>query len=282
MSRFFHALLAVTLLVGGFGAVSALAQDGVAARVNGKPVTDADLKLAEAEIGSDLGSLAGIQRRRVLAEFLIETQLLADAAEARKLTAPPVQPSNREYWQRRGLRDVYFEQVIAKSVDDKEVKSFYDEHIGSKKPEDEVKARHILVEGKDKAIELVQKIKHGADFEELAKQNSKDPGSKDQGGDLGFFVRGQMVPAFEEAAFALKPGDVSEPFETQFGWHIVKVDARRERQAPPFEAIKDRLKSAVIHYKAQQIVLELRSKAKIEYVDPEIRKLVEPEKPAKN
>ena len=98
------------------------------------------------------------------------------------------------------------------------------------KPEEEVRARHILVESKDKARELFEKIAHGADFAQLAKEHSKDPASKDQGGELGFFARGQMVPQFEEAAFKLKRGEVSEPFETQFGWHIVKVDERRQRR----------------------------------------------------
>lgn len=251
------------------------ADDGITARVNDKTITEADMKLAEAEIGSDLGSIAGLPRRRVLVEFLIETQLLADAAEARKLTPPPGKTENQAYWLRRGLRDAYFEQVIASSVDDAEVKSFFDKHVAPKPVEQEVRARHILVESKAKALELHQKLLQGGDFAELARQNSEDPGSKDQGGDLGYFVKGQMVPAFEDAAFALKPGDVSQPFETQFGWHIVKVDARRERKAPSFEQIKPRLKAAVIHFKAQQIVLDLRSKAKIEYVDADIRKLVE-------
>lgn len=283
MSKLASVFLSLILL-SGLAVSGARADDPVVARVNGKPVLDADLKLAETEIGSDLGSLAGVQRRRVLAEFLIETQLLADAATEKKIAPPPAQATNKEYWERRGLRDAFFEQVIAGAVDDKEVRAFYDENVGSRKPEDEVKARHILVDSKAKAQELSQKIKAGADFAELAKQNSGDPGSKEQGGDLGFFVRGQMVPQFEEAAFSLKPGEVSEPFETQFGWHIVKVDMRRERKVPPFEAIKDRLKGAVIHYKAQQIVLELRSKAKIEYLDPEIKKLTDAERPpaAKN
>jgi peptidyl-prolyl cis-trans isomerase C len=283
VSKLVSAFLGVAFVVGAVLASGARADDPAVARVNGKAVTDGDLKLAEAEIGSDLGSLAGVQRRRVLAEFLIETQLLADAAREKKIAPPPAQATNKDYWERRGLRDAFFEQVIAGGVDEKEVKAFYDENVGSQKPEDEVKARHILVDTKQKALELSKKIKDGADFAELAKQNSGDPGSKDQGGDLGFFVRGQMVPQFEEAAFSLKPGEVSEPFETQFGWHIVKVDTRRERKVPPFEAIKDRLKGAVIHYKAQQLVLELRSKAKIEYLDPEIKKITDAERPpAKN
>jgi len=143
------------------------------------------------------------------------------------------------------------------------------------KPEDEVRARHILVESKDKARELFEKILHGGDFAALAREHSKDPGSKDQGGELGFFSRGQMVPQFEEAAFKLKAGEVGEPFETQFGWHIVKVDERRQRSAPAFEDVRDRVRASMIHKKAQQIAGELRGKAQIEYIDPDIRKSVE-------
>lgn len=260
-----------------FGSV-ALAQDGVAVRVNGKVLTEADMKLAEAEVGSDLGSLAGQARRRVLAEFLVETQLLADAAEAQKITVAPSNSGNPQYWLRRALRDAYFEKVISQGIEEKEVRAFFDEHVGNREAQEEIRARHILVADKDKARELHQKIAHGADFADLARQFSTDPGSKEQGGDLGFFVRGQMVPPFEEAAFGLKPGEVSQPFETQFGWHIVKVDERRARQLPSYETIKDRVRAAVIHRKAQQIVIALRNKAQIEYVDPEIRKLVESER----
>lgn len=269
-------MIAALTLVSAVGADIARAQDPVAVRVNGKELLEGDLKLAEAEIGSDLGSLAGVPRRRVLAEFLIETQLFADAAEAQKLPLP-TNTQDTPYWKRRALRDAYFEKVISKSVEEGDVKSFYDEHIGTRKPEDEVRARHILVETKEKAQEIFAKLKEGSDFVALAKENTTDPGSKDQGGDLGFFVRGQMIPPFEEAAFSLRPGQFSEPIQTQFGWHIVKVEARREREIPPFVTVKDRLTAAVIHRKAQLIVMNLRSKSKIEYVDADIKKLVETE-----
>ncbi len=84
----------------------------------------------------------------------------------------------------------------------------------------------------------------GADFAQLAKENSTEPGSKDQGGELGFFVHGQMVPQFEAVAFKLKKGEVSEPFETQFGWHIIRVDDRRQKEPPSFEAVKDTIRVA--------------------------------------
>jgi peptidyl-prolyl cis-trans isomerase C len=141
-----------------------------------------------------------------------------------------------------------------------------------------VRARHILVDSKDKAREIYEKIAHGSDFAQLARENSKDPGSKDQGGELGFFTRGQMVPQFEEAAFKLKKGEVSDPVESQFGWHIIRVDDRRQRAAPAFETVKDRVVASMIHKKAQQIATDLRGKAQIEYIDPEIKRSMESER----
>jgi len=258
-----------------FGGLAVRAQDGVVAKVDGKTITEADMRLAETEIGSDLGSLPDGTKRRVLLEFLIENQLFADAAEKQKLSAGSSFDERMQYWRRRSLRDVYFDRSVKETISDAETKRYYDQQVGALKPEDEVRARHILVENKDKARELFEKILHGGDFAALAREHSKDPGSKDQGGELGFFSRGQMVPQFEEAAFKLKPGEVGEPFETQFGWHIVKVDERRQRSAPAFEDVKDRVRASMIHKKAQQIAGELRGKAQIEYIDPDIRKSVE-------
>ncbi len=273
--RILAAAAAAFVFCAGFAAG---AQEAVIAKVNGKTITEADMRLAEAEIGSDLGSLPDATKRRVLVEFLIENQLFADAAEGQKLGSGAKFDERMQYWRRRALRDVYFDSSVKDTVSDTEAKKFYDQQVGALKPEEEVRARHILVENKDKARELYEKIVHGADFAELAKANSKDPGSKDQGGDLGFFTKGQMVPQFEEAAFKLKNGEVAQPFETQFGWHIIKVDERRTRAAPAFDLVKDRIRAAMIHQKAQQIASDLRGKAKIEYVDAEIKKSVDSEK----
>jgi peptidyl-prolyl cis-trans isomerase C len=263
-------ILAATAAVLMLGSVAAGAQETVVAKVNGKTITEADMRLAEAELGSDLGSLPEATKRRVLAEFLIENQLFADAAEAQKLAAGPDYNDRIQYWRRRSLRDLYFDKTVKDSVSDAEAKKFYDSQVGSAKPE-EVRARHILVESKEKARELFEKVAYGTDFAELAKQHSKDSGSKDQGGDLGYFSKGQMVPQFEEAAFKLQKGEVSQPFETQFGWHIIKVDDKRQGQAVPFEAVKDRIVGAIMHQKAQQIAGDLRAKAKIEYIDPNMQ-----------
>ena len=145
--------------------------------------------------------------------------------------------------------------------------------VGALKPEEEVRARHILVESKDKARELFEKIAHGGDFAAAGQGAFQGPGSKDQGGELGFFGRGQMVPQFEEAAFKLKKGEVSEPFKSQFGWHIIRVDDRRQRAARPSRRSRTGWSRPMIHKKAQQIATDLRGKAQIEYIDPEIKKL---------
>jgi peptidyl-prolyl cis-trans isomerase C len=268
----FAALLAV------LAGLPAEAQDRVVAKVNGKTITDTDMKLAEAEIGNDLGSLPEATKRRVLLEFLIENQLFADAAEGEQLGSGAAFDERLQYWRRRALRDAYFDKSVREAINDADAKKFYAGQIGTVKPEEEVRARHILVESKDKARDLYEKIAHGSDFAQLAKEHSKDPGSKDQGGELGFFARGQMVPQFEEAAFKLKQGEVSQPFESQFGWHIVKVDERRQRAAPSFDVVKDRVVAHMIHRKAQEIAAGLRGKAQIEYIDPEIKGSMEKER----
>jgi peptidyl-prolyl cis-trans isomerase C len=271
------ALFAVLVIV--LGGLAAGAQERVIAKVNGKTITDTDMKLAEAEIGNDLGSLPEATKRRVLVEFLIENQLFADAAEGQKLGAGQSFDERLQYWRRRALRDAYFDKSVREAISDADARKFYDGQVSGVKPEEEVRARHILVESKDKAREIFEKIAHGSDFAQLAKEHSKDPGSKDQGGELGFFKRGQMVPQFEEAAFKLKKGEVSDPFESQFGWHIIRVDDRRQRAAPPFETVKDRVVASMIHQKAQQIATDLRGKAQIEYIDPEIKRSIENERP---
>jgi len=258
-----------------------LSQDNrVVVTINGKAITEGELNLANAEIGAELGNVPEETKRRVLIEFMIESQLLAEAADSAKLGQGPEFEQRTRYWRRRALRDAYFENKIKGAVSDADARSFYDSQVAQMKPEEEIKTRHILVETEEQAKEIREKISHGADFAQMAKEHSKDPGSKDDGGDLGYFARGQMVPQFEEAAFKLQKGDLSEPVQTQFGWHVIQLDDRRQRKPPEFSAVKERLMAAMVHRKAQEVVAELRGKAKIEYVDPAIKAQVEAEKQA--
>ena len=269
---FAAAMLAAAL---GLGPLAAAADDTVMARVNGRESTEADLALANAEIGRDLGNLPAVTKKRVLVEFLIETHLFADAAEAEKLSTGPGFDKRLSYWRERALRDAFFEKNVQGLINEAVAKSSYEDKIKMLPPEEEVQARHILVETEVKAKELAEQIANGGDFAQLAKENSQDPGSKDEGGMLGYFGRGQMVPQFERAAFGLKTGEVSMPVQSQFGWHLIKLENRRERPPPTFDEVKDRLIGSMVQSKAQDIASQLREKAKIEYVDLEVKKLVE-------
>lgn len=263
------ALLAVNVAL--VPSLSRAADDTVVAKVNGRAITEADIQLAEAEIGNDLGTLSPDKRRRVLVEYLIETALFAEAGEKANLGSGTRFDDRKRYWGRRAMRDTYFDHSVKGSVSEADAKKFYDTQVASTAAQEEVHARHILVESEDKAKEIYERIAHGADFKDMAKQYSKDPGSKDDGGDLGYFTRGRMVPQFEEAAFKLDKGEVSLPVQSQFGWHLIKVEDKRQRGAPAFEKIKDRIVAALVHRKAQEIGQSLREAAKVEFVDPALK-----------
>jgi peptidyl-prolyl cis-trans isomerase C len=274
VSQVFHAV-AVGVCVLGAAAGSARAEDKIVATVNGHSITEADLKLAEAEIGNELGNLPETTRRRVLVEFMIENQLYAEAADAEKLGTGPDFEKRMAFWRQRALRDAYFEKTVKASIGEQAARAIYEDKVKQLPPEDEVQARHILVASEDEAKKLVVRVEAGEDFAQLAKENSGDAGSKAQGGMLGFFGKGQMVPQFEEAAFSLKKGEVSKPVQSQFGWHVIKVEDRRQKPPPTFDDVKDRLIGSMVQSKAQNIATELRGKAKIDYIDPEIKKMAE-------
>ncbi|KUO58340.1 MAG: hypothetical protein APF80_15160 [Alphaproteobacteria bacterium BRH_c36] len=246
----------------------------VIATVNGHDITERDVALAETEIGSDLGQLPPETRRRVLVEYVIETQLMADALEKEKAASGQDLDSALAYFERRAKRETYFENKIKASVSEAAAKTFFEDRVKGMKPEEEVKARHILVETEPEARDIKEKLARGADFAELAKEFSKDPGTKDNGGLLGFFSRGQMVPQFEEAAFSADLNEVSEPVQSRFGWHLILVEEKREKPLPTFDEVKERILNGMIHQKAQAVAQELRSGAKIDYLDADIKKQV--------
>lgn len=275
--RFVQAVMTFALASAALPAVSslALAEDKVVATINGMPVTDADLAIADSEIGADMGTMPALQKRMSLLEFLIDNQLFAEAADTEKLGQGPEFETRLKYLKRRALRELYFEKVIKASVSDADARKVYDDQVKLIKPEEEVSARHILVESEDKAKELKEKIKGGGDFAALAKENSKDTGSKEDGGNLGYFGHGQMVPQFEEVVFKLAKGDVSDPVKTQFGWHLIKIEDKRMKAPPAFDIVKDRIIQSQLLQKAQQSAVALRAKSKIEFVDPEIKTAIE-------
>ncbi len=251
--------------------------DAVLAKVNGQEIKESDLKYAEAEVGPQLAEMPADKRKRLLLEFIIEMRLFADAADKENLASGDDYQKRLEYWTTRAKRDAYYESAIKGSISDALAKGIYDDKVKMIPAEDEVEARHILVESEDKAKEVLEKINKGDDFTKLAEEYSSDPGSKAQGGKLGYFSKGQMVKEFEEAAFALKKGEVSKPVKSQFGWHVIKLDDRRTKPLPTYEEVKVHIVDSMVQQKGQQAATDLRSKAKLEYVDAEIAEQVKQE-----
>jgi peptidyl-prolyl cis-trans isomerase D len=142
-------------------------------------------------------------------------------------------------------------------VTENELESFYNEHKETYSAPERVRVRHILVKDEEKAAELVDKIKKGKSFEALAKEHSIDPGSAKQGGDLGWFIRGQMVPEFEKAAFEMaKPNDLTGPIKTPFGFHILQLIDKKEAETKPFSQVKPLVEAQLKHEKSQALFLE--------------------------
>jgi peptidyl-prolyl cis-trans isomerase C len=138
--------------------------------------------------------------------------------------------------------------------------------VKSASGQEEVRARHILVDNEDEAKAIVEQIKAGGDFAAIAKEKSKDPGAA-EGGDLGYFTKDQMVPEFAEVAFKMYPGQLSNPVKTQFGWHIIKVEDKRIKQPPEFDKVKNQIEAFLSRKAQTEFVAKLRQAAKIERLD---------------
>ena len=252
---------------------ASFAEDAVVANVNGTDIKQSDLDFAASEVGAQLANIPPEDRRMMLLQFVIENQLMADAAVKDKLDSGQSFEDRLKYHRRRTLRDAYYDKSVRDAVSEAEARKVYDEKIAGLKPEEEIHAHHILVATKEEAEEIAERLKKGEDFATLAKEKSKDPSAED--GDLGFFTRGQMLKPFEDAAFALEVDEVSEPVQTQFGWHIIVVEEKRTRPLPTFDDVKDNIIIQLTQQKAKQTLRDLHETAKIDIVDPEIKKAMQ-------
>jgi peptidyl-prolyl cis-trans isomerase C len=266
------ALLLVAALI-GFVPWSAAADDPVIARVNGVDIKKSDLDFAASEVGSGLANYTPGDRKKMLVQYVIANELMAEAAMKGNLDKAENFADRVKYYQRRALRDAFFDAKIRDAVSEDAAQEIYNENISSMQPQQRVHARHILVDTEAEANEVADRLKKGEDFATLAKEKSKD--TKTPGGDLGFFTRGQMVKPFEDAAFALDVGQISEPVQTQFGWHIIKVEEKGDVPLPTFDEAKDSIVVQLTAKKAQEVVDGLRNAAKIEVLDPEAKKAMD-------
>jgi peptidyl-prolyl cis-trans isomerase C len=257
-------------------ALPALAQDDpVVARVDDFEITRSDVEREVSSLPERYHQMPFETIFDALRDRAISTALLSNEAETRDLREDPAVQDAIADAERLILRNRLIETTVASALTDEALREAYE----ARKAEpgfdrEEVKARHILVEERGTAEELLTELRSGADFAALAAEHSTGP-SGEQGGDLGWFTKDQMVGPFADAAFAMEPGEISaEPIETRFGWHVIQVDDRRS-STPSFEEVRPQLEQELGREAVTVLLEDLREDASIERFDLEGRPLDE-------
>jgi len=258
---------------GGGKGDSALMQDKagqtVLARINGSAIYQSDIDRAAQAAGQDT-VVPGSAGFETLLDEAIDQRLLALKAEALSLDKTPTGQERLDLARERILGNLTVEDHLAKTVNDESAKKLYTEQIKLRQSGDEVRARHILLADKAGADAAAKRIAAGEDFAAVASDLSIDPGSQRDGGDLGYFQKDAMVAPFSAAVFAMKKGEVSEPFETEFGWHIAKLEDRRKAAVPTFEAMKPEILNYLTLQEIGNLIKSVREDAQIEVLTPSI------------
>src|SRR3982075_3847462 len=268
--------LAMVLLAG----LPVRAQDAnsVLAKVDGAEIRQSDVALAEEELGPSLAQMDPATKRENVLAFLIDMKIVSKAAEDKKVENNEDFKKRLAFTRNRLLMDSLLATEGKAATTDEAMKKVYEDASKQITGEQEVHARHILVETEDEAKAIKAELDKGADFAELAKKKSKDPGASD-GGDLGFFTKDQMVPEFSTVAFALEPGKVSDPVKSQFGWHVIKVEEKRSRKAPDFEQVKAQIETYVTRKAQADYGGQSAEAAKIERMDKPAETAATPDAP---
>ena len=247
------------------------AEENVIARVNGVEVTDRELALAEVDLLEQFSKAPADQRRAMILNALLDIKVMALAAEEAGLADKPNFKAQMAFNRARTLHNNYFQENALNTITEEDLKKRYDIEVKSIPVQPEVRARHILVEKEEEAKAIIKELDGGADFVELAKTKSTGP-SGPQGGDLGYFGRGQMVPEFETAAFDLKKGTYTkEPVKSQFGYHIIYKEDQRDSQPPAFEQVKGQIRQALAREKYFLLTQGARAKFEIEVLDEDLK-----------
>jgi len=258
MNKKYFAIAAMGLAMLYSSTSMAAGKDGVAAVVNGKAIKVSDIKVAYDANPAVKDQTSFDEFYEKTLDIFVDGEIVYQAAEAAKI------PESKEYAdQLKGLRQelarkMYLEKQVKSKIDDKAVKKLYEDYKGTFKGEQEIKAKHILVDTEAKAREVIEKLNKDGQFDKLAKEYSKEPA------DLGYFSKGMMVPAFEDAAFKLKKGQYTKtPVQTQFGYHVILVEDIRTAKPEPFKTVEPKLKQMLAQKSLGDVIKGLQNKATV-------------------
>ncbi len=236
----------------------------VVARVNGREITVGDLEILRATLPQQYQQLPLELLFANLRDQAVSRQLVTDAADSSGLRDDQEFKDRMAIAERRILQQIYLTRAIEAAVTEEALKKAYDEAVAKMEPVEEVRARHILVKSEDEAKKIIAELDKGADFAELAKKYSTGPTGKD-GGDLGYFTKGDMVAEFSDAAFKLKPGEYTKkPVKSSFGWHVIKLEDRRQKAKPSLEEMRQELTDQLSRQALADLLADLRGKSKVE------------------
>jgi len=240
----------------------------VIAVVNGEPLTRMQFDQMLQLFNPQARAMAAQDKGTFMREFVLQ-ELLAQEGRRIKLDQDPLIQARIKVQTNSALaRSVIQKYVTEKSgINDDSMRKHYNAHKGDFMAPETVTASHILVKTEDEAKAVLAELKQGKDFAELAKQKSTGP-SGPKGGALGSFERGRMVPEFENVAFAMQAGDISDPVKTRFGWHVIKVTEHTAGQQKSFEEASDDIRQALVSDYIQSVLKELSDKATVEIKDP--------------
>ncbi|MFA7414621.1 MAG: peptidylprolyl isomerase [Rhizobium sp.] len=271
MSRYHKLALAACVALVGLQ-VPAFAEDAVVAKVGNLEIHQSDLDLAIANLDPQLSQLPDEQKKIAALSGAIDVKLLAANATGEGMKDDPAYLARMQFIADRELHNLYFKKHVVDAVSDADVKARYDKEIAALPKQEEVSARHILVKTEEEAKAIIAELDAGKDFAELAKEKSTDP-NKSEGGDLGYFTKGRMVPEFEEAAFAMEKGTYSKaPVKTQFGFHVIKVEDKRDAPPPAFDQVAQQIRQLVMRDKYLELIAKAKTEQKIEILDEALRK----------
>lgn len=240
-------------------------ENKVLAVVDEREIKESDLHSLMQNLGQNAAQFAGEEGKQHLLNEIIAQELLYSDALANKFDNEEAFLSVLEQMKKSLLIQFAANKLMTSvTVDDAEVKAYFDNNTDAFKPEVTAEASHILIETKELADQILEEIKGGLSFADAAQKYSTCP-SKENGGALGQFSRGRMVPEFEDAAFSMTVGEISEPVETQFGYHIIQLDALNGSKEVAFEDVKDQVKQQCLLAKQNEAYTQKQIDLKEKY-----------------
>jgi len=248
--------------------------DKVVAIVNGHEIRVSEVQMATDDILGQLPDMPPKLRYPFVVEYLIERHLLAQYAVKEGIADTDEYKRRLALYQAKALRDAYFYQKIRPMVTEDMIRKVYDDEAAKLQQTERVRARMILVATEKEAQDIEAMLAAGQKFEDLAKKYSLD-GSKDYGGDLGYFTAAEMVPEFSKATFALKVGETSQPVKTDFGWHIIRLEDRKQGAAQPYDQVKAAIRNVLLRQKVGEVMQKIRAASKVEILDDDLKKYAE-------